>query len=239
MGVKFYITEERINIARGLVVGATWIHRLSNIPSMPNGTETVIMSGGITSGRYTFPTTATTMNVVSTSASDDNTKRVTVSGLDENYKPISEIVTLNGTANVTTTNQYLRIQRLSVSGSNSIVGNVTIRNANVLGCLRDGDGQSLQAVYTIPAGQTGYLTQISASVSKGGDAIFKLYSKSATTPPLARHVFSLFDLSYQYDFPYPTVLPEKTDIEMTALSSTGSASATATFDILLVNNQPG
>lgn len=239
MGVKFYITEERINIARGLVTGATWIHRLGNIPSMPNGTETVIMSGGITSGRYTFPAAASTMNVVSTSASDDNTKRVTVSGLDADYKPISEVVTLNGTSNVTTTNQYLRIQRLSVSGSNTIVGNVTIRNATVLACLRDGDGQSLQGVYTVPAGQTGYLTQISASVSKGGDAIFKFYSKSANSSPLARHIFSLNEQSYEYDFPYPTVLPEKTDIEMTVLSSTGSAAATGTFDILLVNNQPG
>lgn len=236
MGVKFYLTEERINIARGLVVGATWLHRLGYIPTMPNGTETVIMSGGITSGRYTFPAAASTMNVVSTSASDNNTKQVLVSGLDANYSPITETITLNGTTNVTTTKSYLRIQRLSVVGSNTIVGNVTINNSSVLACLRDGDGQSLQGVYTVPKGVTGYLTQISASVPKGGDAVFKLYSKTETTSPLARHIFGLSAMSYSYEFPYPTVLPEKTDIEFTILSSTGSSAATGTFDILLVNN---
>lgn len=237
MGIKFYLTEERVNIARGLVVGSTWIHRLGFIPSMPNGTETVIMSGGITTGRYTFPAAASQMNVVSTSASDDNTKQILVSGLNANYEPSSETIVLNGTANVTTTKEYLRIQRLSTVGTNSIVGNVTIRNATVLACLRDGDGQSLQSVYTVPKGQTGYLTQISASVPKGGDAIFRFYSKAATSNfSLVRHIFALNEFSYKYDFPYPTVLPEKTDVEMTIVSSTGSSSATGTFDILLVNN---
>lgn len=237
MGIKFYLTDERINVARGLVVGAGWIHRLGYIPTMPNGAETVIMSGGITTGRYTFPAVASTMNVVSTSASDGATKQVLVSGLDANYSPISETVVLNGTTNVATTKSYLRIQRLSTAGSNTIVGNVTIQNATVLACLRDGDGQSLQSVYTVPKGQTGYLSQISASVPKGGDAVFRFYSRPANSNiSLVRHIFALNDLSYQYDFPYPTQLPEKTDVEMTVLSSTGSAAATATFDILLVNN---
>ena len=237
MAQKFYITDENINIARGLTVGATWIHRLSYIPSMPNGTETVLMSGGITSGRYTFPTSASTMNVVSTSTSDNNTKSVLISGLDANYSPISETVTLNGTTPVVTTNQYLRIQRISTAGANALVGQVTINGATVLANLNDGDGQSLQGVYTIPKGVTGYLRQVSGSVPKGGDAVFKLYSRSyGSNFSLARHIFGLNQLSYQYDFPYPTVLPEKTDIEMTALSSTGSASAIGTFDILLVNN---
>ena len=237
MAQKFYITDENINIARGLTIGATWLHRLSYIPSMPNGTETVLMSGGITSGRYTFPSAPSTMNVVSTSVSDNATKSVLVSGLDSNYNPISETITLNGTTPVTTTKQYLRIQRVSTAGANAVVGQVSVRNVTILANLNDGDGQSLQSVYTIPKGVTGYLRQISGSVPKGGDAIFKLYSRAyGSNFFLARHIFGLNELSYQYDFPYPTLLPEKTDIEMTILSSTGSASATATFDILLVNN---
>lgn len=237
MAQKFYITDENINIARGLTVGATWIHRLGYIPTMPNGAETVIMSGGITTGRYTFPSVAATMNVVSTSVSDGNTKSVLVSGLDSNYEPISETIVLNGTTPVVTTKQYLRIQRLSTAGSNAIAGQVSISNGNILANLNDGDGQSLQGVYTIPKGVTGYLRQITGSVPKGGDATFKLYTKAqGSNFSLARHIFGLHQLSYQYDFPYPTVLPEKTDIEMTILSSTGSSSATGTFDILLVNN---
>ena len=237
MATKFYLSDDRINISRGLMVATTWIHRLAYIPSLTNGSETVIMSGGITSGRYTFPSTPQTLNVVSTSTSDDSTKSVLVSGLDGNYNPISETITLNGTSNVTTTKSYLRIQRLSTAGSNAISGNVSIRNATVLANLNDGDGQSLQGIYTIPAGVTGYLTNMSGSVPKGGDAMFRLYSKPfGSSFSAVRHIFGLAAASYDFSFPYPTLLPEKTDIEMTATSSTGGSSATGTFDILLVNN---
>lgn len=238
MANKYYLSDESVNIARGLVVGTTWLHRLAFIPTMPNGAETVIMSGGITTGRYTFPTTAAQLSLVSTSASDVG-KSVVISGLDSNYDTITETVVINGTTPVTSVNSFLRVQRLSASGA-SIIGNVTASiNSYILACLRDGDGQSLQGVYTVPRGVTGYLRQISASVPKNGDAIFKLHTKAqGATFTSVRHIFGLAAMSYTYDMPYPTVLPEKTDIEMTCLSSTGGSAASGTFDILLVNNTP-
>ncbi len=238
MANKYYITDESVNIARGVVVGTTWLHRLGFIPTMPNNVETVIMSGGITSGRYTFPTAASTLTLASSSASDTN-KVITISGLDSNYNPIVENITINGTTPVTTATEFLRVQRLS-SVSNSIVGNVTASiGPAVLACLRDGDGQSLQGVYTIPKGVTGYLRQVSASVPKNGDAVFRIHTKSNTASfTTSRHIFGLTAMSYEYNFVYPTVLPEKTDVEMTCLSSTGGSAASATFDILLINNAP-
>ncbi len=236
MANKYYITDEPVNIARGLVVGTTWLHRLGFIPTMPNNVETVIMSGGITSGRYVFPTSASVLTLVSTNTLDTG-KSITVTGLDSDYNPLVETVVINGTTPVTTTNQFLRVQRLS-SSTNGIIGNVTASDAShVLACLRDGDGQSLQCVYTVPKGVTGYLRQVSASVAKNGDAIFRLHTKSSTASfTTSRHIFGLAAMSYTYDFVYPTVLPEKTDVEMTCLSSTGGSAASATFDILLVNN---
>ncbi len=238
MANKYYINDESVNIARGLVVGTTWLHRLGFIPAMPNGAETVIMSGGITTGRYVFPTTASTLSVVSTNSLDTG-KVITISGLDANCDPITETVTVNGTTPVTTTQQFFRVQRMS-SVANSIIGNITASNGSaILSCLRDGDGQSLQCVYTIPRGTTGYLRQVSASVPKNGDAVFRLHTKLTTASfTTSRHIFGLSSMSYAYDFVYPTVLPEKTDIEMTCLSSTGGSSASGTFDVLLINNVP-
>lgn len=240
MANKYYISDENVNVARGLIVGTTWLHRLGEIPTMPNGTETVIMSGGITSGRYVFPSAAGTLSIVSSSASDNSGKTILVSGLDANYSPITETVVMNGTTPVVTTQQFLRVQRISTSGATSIVGNVSATHgSNIVAHLHGVDAQSLQCVYTIPKGVTGYLKQISASVPKGGDAIFKLNSKAqGVAYTTTRHIFGLASQSYTYDFMYPTLLPEKTDIEMTCLSSTGGSSASGTFDILLVNNAP-
>ena len=60
-------------------------------------------------GTYTFPSTATALTVVSSSANDDGNpvgtgaRTVTIEGLDANYLPVSETVTMNGTTDVTTT----------------------------------------------------------------------------------------------------------------------------------------
>ena len=64
--------------------------------------ETVWNDGG----SYAFPSAAVIMSAVSTSASD--VMPVLISGLDSNYEPISETVTLTGTSTVTTTLLYFQ-----------------------------------------------------------------------------------------------------------------------------------
>ena len=61
---------------------------------------------------YTYPTSATTLNITSSSTSDVSPAQVLISGLDANYLPISETVVLNGTANVATVNSYFRVNSL-------------------------------------------------------------------------------------------------------------------------------
>jgi hypothetical protein len=58
--------------------------------------ETVWNNGGT----YTFPSSPVVLTFVSTSALD--TMPVLISGLDVNYKPLAEIVTINGTTGVNT-----------------------------------------------------------------------------------------------------------------------------------------
>ena len=86
------------------------------------GSYETIWNNGAT---YAHPSSAVTMDLVSTSASD--TMDVLVSGLDANYDQITETVTLTGTSAVTTSASFLAINSaIILSGSN--VGNVSISN---------------------------------------------------------------------------------------------------------------
>ena len=70
--------------------------------------ETIWNNGAI----YAYPSSAVQMDVVSSSASD--TMTLLISGLDANYDALAEIVTVNGTATVTTTNSFLRINSATI-----------------------------------------------------------------------------------------------------------------------------
>ena len=62
---------------------------------------------------YVFPGSAITMNLKSDTAGD--TATITIVGLDANYAVITETLTLNGTTNVPTVNQYFRINQMYVA----------------------------------------------------------------------------------------------------------------------------
>lgn len=89
-----------------------------------NGTEIDINSLGQT---VTYPETAATISVVSSSANDTATgtgaRTVRITALDANFDTFQETVTLNGTTPVTTTATALRVQRMQVLTSGSGIYN--------------------------------------------------------------------------------------------------------------------
>jgi hypothetical protein len=117
-----------------------------------------------TGGVYPFPTAATTLEVLSSSAEDaaagTGMRTMQVIGLDANYVEQTEIVTLNGTTPVALANSYLRLNRAQVVSAGSVrtnVGNVTIRETGAgqtRGSMRAAYGIMRQAIYTVPAGYT-------------------------------------------------------------------------------------
>ena len=108
---------------------------------------------------YTYPTSASTLTVVSSSTSDVAPAAVLVSGLDSNFNQISEIVVLNGTTGVTTNNSYFRVNSLLMvgvaSGQTSNAGAITAKqSSNTLAQINTGIGKSQSTIYTVPAGYT-------------------------------------------------------------------------------------
>jgi hypothetical protein len=184
---------------------------------------------------YTYPTSASTLTVVSTSATDVSPAKVLISGLDSNFDPISETVTLTGTSGVTTTNSYLRVNSLLMtgvaSGQTSNVGVITAKqSSNTLAQINAGVGKSQSTVYTVPNGYQFYLSlvEVNTTNSYGSGTLitYKVVTKNNTTgvtltvlqqPFIATYSVNRSDTPFLYD--------SKTDIQWQLGTNTGTIAA--------------
>ena len=103
--------------------------------SVPNSL-TDIWSGCDTQQIKTYLTTAETLDLSSTSAGDSisgtGARQIELSGLDNNFDRISEVIDLNGLATVTTTNSFIRLNFAVVSSSGTFGGTGTGANEGVI-----------------------------------------------------------------------------------------------------------
>ena len=141
----------------------------NSIGSTPQ-TVTTMTTAGAT---YAYPTTASVMKVSSGSANDTaagtGARTLFIAGLDGNYNPVSEIVTLNGQTQVTTVNSYLRItytELISTGSGNAQAGTIYIGTGSAtLGVPSTVYWRSESsynnwsfAGFTVPAGYTAYIS---------------------------------------------------------------------------------
>jgi len=230
MGKSRYLDDQRIDIARGLVLGTSHINKFGYQGTA--ATSGTIWDANATTADYPYPA-AGTVAAVGAVNTDDDGETVEIQGLDDNYNSAVEIITIGGAASGTTFSRVFRARMVSTTNSQNI-------NINVGGSLGarilTGNGQTLMAVYTIPANKTGYLIKFQGSMDKQNvDVKFKLF---------ARPFGEAFNLKGQwgtqggnsvtYDYPVPLKFEEKTDLKVNVES--GSAGHGAIFDIILVDD---
>ncbi len=188
-------------------------------------------------GKYTYPSSALTMSVVSASASD--TMNVLIQGLDASYNEISEIVTLTGTSAVTTTNNYYRINTAVIlSGSN--VGNITISNGGTTYARIDaGVGLTQACIYTVPAGKSLYLVRIDVNSATANPNKYitirnQTRTKTGRILKVAQATFATSQVSYDRQVPFK--IDECTDFEFEAKSSSGENEIAFFVEAVLAEN---
>lgn len=204
-----------------------------------------IWDGG---GDYPWPAAAAATTVVSSAAADaaagTGARTVKIIGLDANYLEVSETATLDGVTPVALSTAFLRVHRCQVltAGSGGVnAGDIQIKHSStVIAQISTGYGQTLMAVYTVPADfeQAGL---ISWYVSVG-----KTLSVVATTALLMRapggawQTKELIEVSNNGDFQYhfdvwPDVAP-KTDLRVRVVAiSAQNTKVAAGFDIAQYN----
>ena len=188
--IDFYLA-----VAKGDFTGYSNVSKFGRNPSVKSADYETLWDG---SNLYPWPTAAETLNVVSTDADDSSSgtgaRTVEIEGLDSNWDVLTETVSMNGTTNVTTTNSFLRVYRVRVvtAGSTGVnEGTITCTNttsSNVIAQIsvdNSGFGQSLMALYTVPAGKTAYLINFDFSSAKDNEHTFRLLSRDNTVTDAA------------------------------------------------------
>jgi hypothetical protein len=184
---------------------------------------------------YTYITSASTLTLVSSSASDDTTAKILISGLDSNFNPISETLALNGLTGVTTVNSYFRVNSLLMTSPGTSqttnAGTITLKqSSNIVAQINAGIGKSQSAVYTVPAGYTFYLdlaeVNTSNSYTSSNIVTYSVQAINNTTgvklAVLQQPFVSIYVANRSSD---PFAYTEKTDIQWQLVTSTATTIA--------------
>lgn len=231
-----------LQVARSQILGHSIVSLFGYQPSVTT-TAIPIWENATT---YTYITTASTLTLVSTSASDDTSAKILISGLDSSFNPISETLAMNGVTGVTTVNSYFRVNSLLMvspgTSQNTNVGTITLKqSSNIVAQINVGIGKSQSTIYTVPAGYSFYLdlAEVNTSNSYTGSTIitYKVQAINNNTGVklnvLQQPFVSIYTANRSSD---PFIYLEKTDIQWQLITSTGTIAAGVIVTGKLIQN---
>jgi hypothetical protein len=155
-------TDFFVSVSRGLVSGYSTAIIDGRIESL-NTTDgiDVIWTGHGTEDWQGPLTSAETLDIVSSSANDDSAgtraRTLLIKGLDGNYDQISEVVNLDGTTTVTSTNSYVIVHNLITlgtgGGGQANEGNISVTattDGRLMGYVPATEGWSRNGFFMVP-----------------------------------------------------------------------------------------
>lgn len=200
------------------------------------------------SAPYTFPADAGATTIVSDSANDTllgtGAQIVVVQGLNAEYELVTQTVPLNGTTSQSI-ESMLRVFRMFVyqaGTGNENAGTITCAIDGVTAAqISTGIGQTLMAIYTLPAGTWGWLQGWRASIDATADVELAFQVKPYREKPkngcwLTKDVIQLDStgaMHTEVHFPTFQKYEPKTDFRVRVLSGLTNAIVSSQFDLLL------
>lgn len=254
VGEHAHVSERNL-IQEGRVPGVSSISKFGSNDDVDTGTtpEDIWQQGGTWVG----DTTAQTHDVVSTSAADTaagtGARTVRIDGLDANWDPVSEVVTLDGTTPVVTTLSFIRVYCMVVltagsGGTNAgdiTTTSTTSGNAGLQ--VTAGTGRTKHAIVSIPRGCTGYLEEATVALVRATTPSGAMAQVDLMVRERADATDSLFVVqdvaavsatggtTLHHEFHFPLVIAEKSDVKLTVESVTDDNSiVSARLQIRLV-----
>ena len=241
-----------LQVSRGQISYHNTLFKYGYNPLIINVNETIWDGGGI----YAYPAAAAVMYVSSSNTNDTSAgtgaRTIYIEGLDTNYNVITENVTLNGQTQVATTKSFLRVYRsyvLTAGTGGTNAGSIYIGTTGATSGVPTGtyyarisvgEGQTLMAVYTVPAGKTLYIN--TGTATHGTDTAGAYMTIRFMVRPFGGVFRSTVKVDVTgaelvFPFQYPLKLEEKTDLEVRAICNKNQNNAvSATFEGVLVDN---
>jgi len=235
MGKSRYLDHQPIDIARGIVLGTSSINKFGyHGADVSSSTVETVWDGNGTTEIYPYPV-AGQLVIAGATNTDDDGELVEVQGLDTEYNLQTEQVPVGGAGAKT----FLRVFRAFMVSTENSQDILISLNANLAAIIIEGVGQTQMAVYTVPAGKTGYLTKIhgSSDRSNGSPAVqFRLKTRELDSPFRIKGTYGTAGGNqFDYEYSVPLKFDEKTDIRVDVVSS-AACKCGAIFDIILVDN---
>jgi hypothetical protein len=253
MGVYSSVTRQgqvepfELQVARGQIQGHERTCPFGYNSAVGATAETIWTVGGV----YAFAAAASVLTVVSDDADDDGNpadtgaRTVVIEGLDADYLPITETVIMNGTTDVTTTQEFLRVNKVYVatcgsSGSNE--GTITVANSTptTLATIAATAGISEQCVYTVPAGYTAYITRYmlssynsTAGTGAAGQIWVKPFGGASMLATTVR-IPATGAFTCEADYPFPVTA--KSDIDFRGVAFAGSSNMSAQLQMVVIKD---
>lgn len=226
------------SVAEGYIPGHYLYSKLGYSPAS-GITQTTLWGPGT---EYVFPTGATAVEAVSSSASDTSAgtgaRTVTLLYLDTLYAEKTHTFTLNGTTPVAGPTDVFRANGLYVITAGSVgktVGNISLQlvggAATIYQYISAGFTRGKSSVYTVPAGKSLYVDNIamSAAYKTTGKTVRMTYHTSrnplgvvSTSGLIFWPYFEPMLVDYGIACPLtaPLVFPEKTDTKVSVIGET-------------------
>lgn len=237
-----------LRVAAGLVPGFSFVNKFGENPDIDTGTAEDVWYAGL----YTFSSSADIDTISSSDAGDDQV--VEIQGLDANWALVLQNATVDGRNKVTLETPLIRVFRVKNLGTTDMAGQlycyvngditdgVPDTAADIRAVINADDNQTEMAVYTVPAGKTGYLLSHYCNGSRTGNnaAICTLRRRSPGGVFRVLYRTSIIgtgDNSDEKELPIPEPVVAKTDIlwRVDAVTANNSGIA-AGFSILLVDD---
>ena len=213
-------------------------------------TTTLATADASASATLNFRTTAATVQLRSTSASDTaagvGARSVRVVGLNASFAPYSEVVVLNGTSVVATTGSFIRVTSLELVTSGTYAGlpgvtpptgaNVGVITANytgsaaVIATMAAQAGIEYNSYFTVPAGMHVGLRLVSIVVDAGKTCDLRIYARqgaNVVTAPFSAAALASIRAGLaglnNIEYNPAIIFPEYTDVFCMATSSGAGA----------------
>ncbi len=179
------VLDPMLEHAKG-TINESSVNKFGRAPSGVQATATDIWDradASPTQSIWIKPTVARIHQIVSTSTADDGApvgtgaRTVRIFGLTSwNTKEVTEVIIMNGTTDVPTTNAYVIIHRMRVLTYGALSINVGAISATadtdstVTAQINANAGQTQMAIYGVPSVNTAYLTQWYGTLNKASGA---------------------------------------------------------------------
>ena len=229
-------------VSGGYISDHTFNHKFGAVDGIGNNTTGTVWDIPNQLYPWTALDTPAVVNVERNNVGD-NGITVTVEGLDGDYLEVSEDIVISG-ADQVGTQLFKRVNRAFISGATTNAGDIDIEagaaGGTTVARIQAGLGQTLMAVFTVPAGKTAYIHRITATAQDGKDATGWMYVRevNGVTAFRIKHTWEFYGDAgqYHYDFAFPLPVSEKSDIDMRVTTRDKNGRYTIAFDVLLVGN---